>query len=113
MVAAHASRMAGVLSAAVLALGAAGCGGDGDGGNGDGASGTGAAGTAEGKKGGDVTVLSAGDVDYVDPGQTYYVFGLMIHNAVNRGLYTYKPGDREQPTPDLATGPPEVSRDLR
>ena len=113
MVAAHARRLAGILSAAVLALGAAGCGGDGDGGS-DGASGTGAAGaSAEGKKGGEVTVLSAGDVDYVDPGQTYYVFGLMIHNAVNRGLYTYKPGDREQPTPDLATGPPEVSRDLR
>jgi peptide/nickel transport system substrate-binding protein len=115
MMAAHASRLAGILSAAVLALGAAGCGGDGDGdGGSDGAGGAGAAGTsAEGKKGGEVTVLSAGDVDYVDPGQTYYVFGLMIHNAVNRGLYTYKPGDREQPTPDLATGPPEVSRDLR
>ena len=113
MVAAHASRLAGILSAVVVALGAAGCGGDGDSGS-DGASGTGAAGaSAEGKKGGEVTVLSAGDVDYVDPGQTYYVFGLMIHNAVNRGLYTYKPGDREQPTPDLATGPPEVSRDLR
>jgi peptide/nickel transport system substrate-binding protein len=113
MVAAHASRLAGILSAVVVALGAAGCGGDGDN-VGDGASGTGAAGaSAEGKKGGEVTVLSAGDVDYVDPGQTYYVFGLMIHNAVNRGLYTYKPGDREQPTPDLATGPPEVSRDLR
>ena len=104
MVAAHARRLAGVLSAAVLALGAAGCGGDGDGGS-DGASGTGAAGaSAEGKKGGEVTVLSAGDVDYVDPGQTYYVFGLMIHNAVNRGLYTYKPGDREQPFANDALG---------
>ncbi len=115
MVAAHASRLAGILSAVVVALGTAACGGDGDSDSGsDGAGGTGAAGaSAEGKKGGEVTVLSAGDVDYVDPGQTYYVFGLMIHNAVNRGLYTYKPGDREQPTPDLATGPPEVSRDLR
>ena len=30
------------------------------------------------------------------PGQTYYQFGYMVHFAVNRGLYSYKPGRRRE-----------------
>jgi peptide/nickel transport system substrate-binding protein len=67
----------------------------------------------EGKKGGHLTALAAGDVDYVDPGQTYYTFGYMIHYAVNRGLYSYGPGDTAQPRPDIATAEPEISPDQK
>ena len=33
----------------------------------------------EGKKGGKLTVLSGGDVDYMDPGKTYYSYALGDH----------------------------------
>jgi peptide/nickel transport system substrate-binding protein len=65
---------------------------------------------AEGKKGGKLTVLSAGDVDYMDPGKTYYTYAIGIINAIDRGLYAYPP-DKNQPVPDLASGPPDISQD--
>jgi peptide/nickel transport system substrate-binding protein len=64
-----------------------------------------------GKKGGKLTMLSSGDVDFIDPGQDYYTYGYMVQYAVNRTLYSYKPDNGEQPVPDLATGPPEISSD--
>jgi peptide/nickel transport system substrate-binding protein len=67
----------------------------------------------EGKKGGHLTALASGDVDYVDPGQTYYAFGNMIHYSVNRTLYSYGPGDIDKPRPDIASGPPEISADQK
>ena len=63
-----------------------------------------------GKKGGKLTVLSAGDVDFLDPGKTYYVYSMGIINAVHRGLYAYPPGETEA-VPDLAAGDPEISAD--
>jgi peptide/nickel transport system substrate-binding protein len=66
---------------------------------------------AAGKKGGALTYLAAGDVDYLDTGQTYYTFGYMVAYATNRTLYSFKPTDSVKPVPDLATGPPEVSSD--
>jgi peptide/nickel transport system substrate-binding protein len=66
---------------------------------------------AEGKKGGKLTVLSGGDVDYMDPGQTYYTYAIGIMNATHRGLYAYPPGESIEPVPDLATEMPEVSED--
>ena len=39
----------------------------------------------EGKKGGKLTVLSAGDVDYIDPGETYYTYGSASTNAIHAG----------------------------
>jgi peptide/nickel transport system substrate-binding protein len=105
--------MAMATTVTVLALGASACGDDdGDGGS-PGASSGGDATLPEGRRGGTATVLSAGDVDYVDPGQTYYVFGYQVAYATQRPLYTYKPGDLELPTPDLATSQPEVSDDGR
>jgi peptide/nickel transport system substrate-binding protein len=65
----------------------------------------------EGKKGGKLTVLSAGDVDYMDPGKTYYTYAIGIINAVHRGLYAYLPGDTSTPVPDLAADMPEISED--
>ena len=64
-----------------------------------------------GKRGGKLTVLASADVDYLDPGQTYYTFGYMVQYAVNRTLYSFKPDNSEKPVPDLATGPPEISAD--
>jgi peptide/nickel transport system substrate-binding protein len=66
---------------------------------------------AQGKKGGTLTYLAAGDVDYLDTGQTYYTFGYMVAYATNRMLYSFKPTDSIHPVPDLATGPPEISAD--
>jgi peptide/nickel transport system substrate-binding protein len=63
-------------------------------------------------QGGSATFLAAGDVDYLDPGQTYYTFGYMVTYAVNRPLYSFAPGETV-PRPDLAAGPPEISPDNR
>jgi peptide/nickel transport system substrate-binding protein len=111
-----AGKLVAAVAAALLAFGAAGCGGSPSGGSDGGGSATGATvtgGDAPSKRGGKLTVLAAGDVDYVDPGQSYYVFGLMVSTAVNRQLYTYKPGDDHSATPDLATAAPQISRDGR
>jgi len=77
------------------------------------AAGTAVAGTinSDAKKGGDLTFLAAGDVDFMDPGQTYYSFGNMVHFATNRPLYGFKPGDSQNAVPDLADGEPQVSSD--
>ena len=66
----------------------------------------------DGKRGGDVTFLATSDIDYADPGLTYFTFGFMVQFAVNRALYQYAP-DSETPVPDLATGAPQISQDNR
>ena len=68
---------------------------------------------ANAKKGGTVTMLSNGDIDWADPGQTYYQFGFQVAYAVHRTLYSFKPDDPSQPVPDLAEGPPEISEDQK
>jgi peptide/nickel transport system substrate-binding protein len=90
-----------VLAATVtlLTLVAAGCGGGGS-------SSAGGGGTAG--KGGTITVLSAGDVDHIDPGQMYYSFSYEIGYATQRPLLAYKPGSVET-VPDLAASKPVVS----
>ena len=93
---------------AALALAAAGCGGSSSEG-GPGETGNGAPG--KGKKGGKVTFLAAADVDYLDPGQTYYTFGYAVAYATQRPLYSFKPDDAETPVPDLAEGEPQISED--
>jgi peptide/nickel transport system substrate-binding protein len=65
----------------------------------------------EGKQGGDVVFLAAADVDYLDPGQTYYTFGFMVNYAVNRALYTFQPGDTEKAVADIADGDPQIADD--
>src|SRR3954451_13084119 len=66
-----------------------------------------------GKKGGKLTQLGASDVDYLDPGHSYYTAGFQVIYATNRTLYSFKPDDRVHPVPDLAAGPPEISADHR
>jgi len=62
------------------------------------------------QEGGELKVIAAADVDYMDPGAAYYQFTYMITNAMHRTLVGYQPADTE-PTPDLAEGEPEVSDD--
>jgi len=102
------------LLLAACALIAAGCGGDDSGGSSSSKGGgtkTGA--NTGGKQGGSVTFLAAADVDYLDPGQTYYTFGYMVHYAVNRTLYSFTPEDSNKPVADIADGDPTISDDSK
>ena len=99
-----------LVALAALTLIAAGCGGSSNKSSSSGGSNATTV-PANAKKGGDVSFLAAGDVDYLDPGQTYYTFGYMVLYSTNRTLYSFKPTDSTHPVPDLATGPPEISAD--
>jgi peptide/nickel transport system substrate-binding protein len=68
---------------------------------------------APAKKGGKLTMLAASDVDFVDPGHTYYTFGMMVTFATNRTLYSFKPDDGTKPVPDLAEGDAQISSDKK
>jgi peptide/nickel transport system substrate-binding protein len=105
-----------VVLLAVGSMIVAGCGGGGGGGGGEKTSSSGDALAAlkphPGKHGGNATLLSSTDVDYLDPGHTYYTVGYTVLYATQRPLYSFKPGDSE-PVPDLAAGPPEISQDAK
>jgi len=58
-------------------------------------------------------LLTSSDVDFLDPGRTYYAQGWQVAYATQRTLYGYAPGDLRDARPDLATGPPRVSADGR
>ena len=64
-----------------------------------------------GKQGGSVTALSAGDVDYMDPGQQYYTFGYQVGYSVNRPLYYFSPEDSSKQIPDTAEADPTIAAD--
>lgn len=85
------------------------CGGDDD----KSSSGDKAATVPEGKKGGSVTVLAAGDVDYMDPGQAFYTFSYQVLYSTQRSLYYFAPDDPETEIPDLADGEPQISEDRK
>jgi peptide/nickel transport system substrate-binding protein len=58
--------------------------------------------------GGTLNVGISGDVDYLDPGRTYYAFSWDLHQLFNRTLLTYPDGTGNaalKPTADIATGP--------
>ncbi len=63
-----------------------------------------------GKQGGILTQLGASDVDYLDPGHSYYTGAYQIIYATQKTLYAYKPGEDEA-VPDLADGDPVISAD--
>jgi peptide/nickel transport system substrate-binding protein len=97
-----------IVLAAIVALVFAGCGGDDD----DEQSASNQAGPQqEAKRGGDLQVLYNGDVDFLDPGATYYQYGFLVAYAVHRPLYSFKPDDAKTPVPDLAEAAPEISAD--
>jgi peptide/nickel transport system substrate-binding protein len=93
--------------AAALALVVAGCGGD-DSSSSEQPAQNNAA-PKEAKKGGDLTVMYAADVDNIDPGITYYQYGFNVAYVTQRPLYSFKADDATNPEPDLAEGPPQIS----
>ncbi|MEO6496087.1 MAG: ABC transporter substrate-binding protein [Solirubrobacteraceae bacterium] len=66
-----------------------------------------------GQKGGKLTQLGASDVDFLDPGHTYYTAGFQLVYATDRTLYSFKPDDGTNPVPDLAEAEPEISADKK
>src|SRR3954468_14693172 len=103
-------RTAAMLAAVAALAGAAGCGGSDDKSGGETTANQNA--PAQGaKSGGDLTVAYAGDVDNIDPGISYYQYGMNVAYATQRPLYSYKPDDAKTPAPDLAEGPPQISAD--
>src|SRR5262245_32481344 len=103
---------AAVAASAALALVVAGCGSSSD--DNSSSTPTKAGSTSTGssaKKGGDLKVLYAADVDFMDPRATYYQYGFLVAYATQRPLYSYKPDDAKTPEPDLADGPPQISED--
>jgi peptide/nickel transport system substrate-binding protein len=65
-----------------------------------------------GKKGGKLEQLGSSDVDFLDPGQTYYTGGYQVLYATATTLYMPKPGE-EQAVPGLADGQPQISDDKK
>jgi peptide/nickel transport system substrate-binding protein len=65
---------------------------------------------ADAQVGGELTVIAASDVDYIDPGAQYYQFSYMVSNATQTPLVSYAPADTDH-RPLLADGEAEVSED--
>jgi peptide/nickel transport system substrate-binding protein len=102
----HWTLILGVLLA--LTLGVAACGGDDDS---SGEQGTTSGTPAEGKKGGKLTALWAGDTDNIDPGVTYYQMGTQIIRATQATLFAPKIDDAATNEPQLAESDPQVAED--
>jgi peptide/nickel transport system substrate-binding protein len=101
-----------VLASLVAAFALVGCSGGGDeGGTAQGTTSTPAP-VENADKGGKITVLSAGDVDFIDPGQAYYQYSYEVMYATQRPLLASKPNSVEL-SPDLAEAMPTVSKDGR
>jgi peptide/nickel transport system substrate-binding protein len=99
-----------LLAAAVATLGLAACGGSSSSSSeskGDKAQTKAPAGA---KKGGNLTVLYSADVDYIDPGATYYQYGFNVAYSTQRPLFSFKP-DSTQAVPDLAAAPAKIASD--
>ncbi len=103
--------IAGALAAAAATVALGACGSSGDSGSSDQPGAVPTNQDLNGKKGGSLTVLASGDVDYLDCGASYYQFGFMVCYATQRSLYSFQPDDSVDPSPDLADGQPEISDD--
>src|ERR1700743_2374306 len=57
--------------------------------------------------GGNLSMLASSDIDYLDPGHTYYTFGEMVTLATNRPLYSFKTGDANKTGPGLSGAEPQ------
>jgi peptide/nickel transport system substrate-binding protein len=62
-------------------------------------------------RGGTLTMLGTGDVDYMDPNVSYYAVGYLGLRIWSRSLYTYPAiqGQTTTPVPDLATANPTIT----
>ncbi len=98
-----------LAGALLLVLGLAACGGSSKSSSG-GSAATNPAPPSKGKKGGNLNVLFAGEIDYIDPGATYYSGAFPMFQSIVRPLYGYLP-DKTTVTPDLAASLPQISKD--
>ena len=106
------SRTAAVRLGVLLvgaALAVSGCSGGG--------TGAGTADAGKPQRGGTLRVIGSGDVDHMDTAAAYYTVSFSLQRLFTRQLYATpnKPGldAQETPVPDLASGMPEVSDDLK
>ena len=97
------------IGALLLVLGLAACGGSSNNSSSSSSSSSSAT-PVKGKKGGNLTVLFAGELDYIDPGATYYSGAFPMFQSIVRPLYGYLP-DKTDITPDLAASMPQISKD--
>lgn len=102
-------RLLAALALVALTAFAAACGGD-DSSGGSASKNGGDA--SQGKKGGKLEQLGASDVDFLDPGQTYYTGGFQVLYATQKTLYSFEPGNTD-PKPDLAESEPQISDDKK
>lgn len=68
---------------------------------------------SKGVRGGTLTVLNHADFEHLDPGQAYSSVDYEAVYATQRPLYSHRPDQLGEVTPDLASGPPEISSDLK
>ena len=66
-----------------------------------------------GRRGGTLQVLDETDFEHLDPGIAYYGLDYEVIYATQRPLYSFKPNTETEPSPDLASRPPELSADDR
>ena len=64
---------------------------------------------SDAKKGGTLTLIGKSDVDYIDPGATYYQPALVVHWAADSPLMGWPPNDTTAPVPELAASQPTIS----
>ncbi len=64
-----------------------------------------------GTKGGTLQVLQETDFEHLDPGIAYYSLDYTVVFATQRPLYSNKPNTASEASPDMASGPPEISAD--
>jgi peptide/nickel transport system substrate-binding protein len=108
-------RLALAPAVAALVLVMAACGGSDSGGSSGGTSSSSSGGPGQetgGKQGGVLRQLGSSDVDYLDPGHTYFTVGYQTAYVTQRPLYSFKP-DKLAPVPDLAADKPQISGDLK
>jgi len=105
-------RLVAALALVALTLFVVACGSDDSGGDSGSSGKTSNGSPSEGKKGGKLTQLGASDVDFLDPGQTYYTGGFQVIYATQTPLYAPKP-DEEEAVPALADGEPQIADDKK
>ncbi len=66
-----------------------------------------------GKRGGTLTVLNHEDFESIDPGIAYFSIDYEAMYATQRPLYSYRPNTFAAPSPDMASGPAEISSDAK
>jgi peptide/nickel transport system substrate-binding protein len=62
-----------------------------------------------GKRGGTLNVLNQTDFEQIDPGLAYYNIDYEVVYATQRPLFSYKPNTFADPSPDMASGPAQIS----